>query len=260
MRACATPAARSTTPPTRAPVGSCSPRRSRPRCAVRTAAPGRPGRPAAETEKRSLCDPTRPSLQRRKVSRCQGSELRGNRRHALLRRSSAATRACARWSSRSPRRSRGALRDRHRRADRRCAPSSQGNSGRENGASAIARHCGPIGSAPSVTSIRSGATIDRDGAGNRTRDDRRDSAAGSRRPRDVRRRRGPRRDITPLLSTQAFAPLRDPSVFEKVTVDQEIGTIAWPGGVNLDRDVIYAALDLGPAKAQVKILAPSIAA
>jgi Protein of unknown function (DUF2442) len=67
-------------------------------------------------------------------------------------------------------------------------------------------------------------------------------------------------DITPLLHTQAFAPLRDPSVFEQVTVDHEIGTIAWPGGVDLDRDVIYAARDLGPAKAQVKILAPSIAA
>lgn len=67
-------------------------------------------------------------------------------------------------------------------------------------------------------------------------------------------------DITPLLNTQAFAPLRNLSVFEQVTVDQEIGTIAWPGGVDLDRDVIYAALDLGPTKAQVKILAPSIAA
>ena len=67
-------------------------------------------------------------------------------------------------------------------------------------------------------------------------------------------------DITPLLTTQAFAPLRDPAAFELVTVDQEIGTIAWPGNIDLDRDVIYAALDLGPAKASVKVLAPSIAA
>lgn len=67
-------------------------------------------------------------------------------------------------------------------------------------------------------------------------------------------------DVTPLLSTQAFAPLRDPAVFERVTVDQEIGTIAWPGNIDLDRDVIYAALDLGPAKACVKVLAPSFAA
>ena len=67
-------------------------------------------------------------------------------------------------------------------------------------------------------------------------------------------------DITPLLSTQAFAPLHDPSVFQRVTVDQEIGTIAWPGNIDLDRDVIYAALDLGPANAQVRVLVPSIAA
>jgi hypothetical protein len=35
---------------------------------------------------------------------------------------------------------------------------------------------------------------------------------------------------------------------------------AWPGGADLDPSVIYAALDLGPDKAQIKVLAPSIAA
>lgn len=67
-------------------------------------------------------------------------------------------------------------------------------------------------------------------------------------------------DTTPLLVTQAFAPLRDPSVFQQVTVDDEIGTIAWPGNIDLDRDVIYAALDLGPVNAQVRVIVPSIAA
>lgn len=67
-------------------------------------------------------------------------------------------------------------------------------------------------------------------------------------------------DITPLLDTEAFAPLRDPAVFGQVRVDDEIGTIAWPGGVDLDPSVIYAALDLGPSKARIKVLAPSIAA
>ncbi|HTB49677.1 MAG TPA: DUF2442 domain-containing protein [Solirubrobacteraceae bacterium] len=65
-------------------------------------------------------------------------------------------------------------------------------------------------------------------------------------------------DITPLLDTEVFAPLRDPKVFEQVTVDDELGTIAWPGGADLDPSVIYAALNLGPNKAQVKVLAPSI--
>lgn len=42
--------------------------------------------------------------------------------------------------------------------------------------------------------------------------------------------------------------------------DEELGTIAWPGGADLDPDVIYAALDLGPDKARITKLAPSIAA
>jgi Protein of unknown function (DUF2442) len=67
-------------------------------------------------------------------------------------------------------------------------------------------------------------------------------------------------DVTPLLETEAFSPLRDPCLFGQVTVDEEIGTIAWPGGVDLDPDVIYAAMDLGPHKARIDILAPSVAA
>jgi hypothetical protein len=66
-------------------------------------------------------------------------------------------------------------------------------------------------------------------------------------------------DITPLLGTPVFAPLRDPAKFELVHVDEELGTVAWPDGADLDPDVIYAALDLGPEKAKVKVLTPSIA-
>jgi hypothetical protein len=62
-------------------------------------------------------------------------------------------------------------------------------------------------------------------------------------------------DITPLLDTPAFAPLRDRAVFEKVKVDEDTGTITWPGDVDLDPDVIYAALDLGPDRAQIYVLA-----
>jgi hypothetical protein len=67
-------------------------------------------------------------------------------------------------------------------------------------------------------------------------------------------------DITPLLDTPAFMSLRDPAVFEQVKVDERTGTIAWPGDIDLDPDVIYAALDLGPDKARVYVLAPSVAA
>jgi len=67
-------------------------------------------------------------------------------------------------------------------------------------------------------------------------------------------------DITPLLDTEVFSPLRNPAAFGQVRVDKEIGTIAWPNGADLDPDVIYAALNLGPNKAQINVLAPSVAA
>jgi hypothetical protein len=64
-------------------------------------------------------------------------------------------------------------------------------------------------------------------------------------------------DITPLLDTPAFSPLRETAIFEQVKVDEDTGTITWPGDVDLDPDVIYAALDLGPDKAQIHVLAPA---
>ena len=63
-------------------------------------------------------------------------------------------------------------------------------------------------------------------------------------------------DITPLLATPAFAALRDPAVFERVAVDPQSDTIAWPGGVDLCPDVIYAAQDLGPQKPRIHALVP----
>lgn len=67
-------------------------------------------------------------------------------------------------------------------------------------------------------------------------------------------------DITPLLDTPAFASLRDPAVFKQVRVDELTGTIVWPGDVDLDPDVIYAAANLGPHTARIHVLVPSIAA
>jgi len=49
-------------------------------------------------------------------------------------------------------------------------------------------------------------------------------------------------------------------MFGQVRVDEEIGTIAWPNGADLDPDVIYEAINLGPNKAHIDVLAPSIAA
>jgi hypothetical protein len=67
-------------------------------------------------------------------------------------------------------------------------------------------------------------------------------------------------DITPLLDTPAFSPLREISVFDQVKVDPDTRTVTWPGDVDLDPDVIYAAMDLGPLSPRIHVLAPSIAA
>ena len=40
-------------------------------------------------------------------------------------------------------------------------------------------------------------------------------------------------------------------------MDEETGTIVWPGDVDLDPDVIYTAMDLGPHKAQIHVLEPA---
>ena len=39
-----------------------------------------------------------------------------------------------------------------------------------------------------------------------------------------------------------FAPLRVEAMFASVTVNEELGTVQWPNGADLDSDVIYASL------------------
>jgi hypothetical protein len=39
-----------------------------------------------------------------------------------------------------------------------------------------------------------------------------------------------------------FAPLSDPTVFAQVRIHPELGTVVWPGGADLDPDVLYAEL------------------
>lgn len=40
--------------------------------------------------------------------------------------------------------------------------------------------------------------------------------------------------------TGVFAPLTDESFFRQVRVDSEMGTIAWPNGVDICPDVLYS--------------------
>jgi hypothetical protein len=53
-----------------------------------------------------------------------------------------------------------------------------------------------------------------------------------------------------------IGPLRH----EQITIDEQTGTITWPGDVDLNPDVIYAALDIWPDKDRIYVLAPNIAA
>lgn len=39
-----------------------------------------------------------------------------------------------------------------------------------------------------------------------------------------------------------FESLRDPEEVAKVEVDPETGTVSWPGGADLDPDVLYAEI------------------
>ena len=54
-------------------------------------------------------------------------------------------------------------------------------------------------------------------------------------------------DIAPMLDGPVFQPLRDPTAFKEVFVDEETRSVAWPNGADLDPDVIYEAAP--PARA-----------
>jgi hypothetical protein len=46
-------------------------------------------------------------------------------------------------------------------------------------------------------------------------------------------------DIEPLVDGPVFEAVRDPNVFDKVEVDEYGESIAWPGGADLDPEVLY---------------------
>jgi hypothetical protein len=57
---------------------------------------------------------------------------------------------------------------------------------------------------------------------------------------------GDRRDVDlePLLRGPIFEAIRgDPSLFKQVTVDEELGTIIWPNGADIDPDVLHGDFD-----------------
>jgi hypothetical protein len=45
-----------------------------------------------------------------------------------------------------------------------------------------------------------------------------------------------------------FEPLRDPSYFARVELDREAGTIAWPGGLDMAPEPLYAEASRHPVR------------
>lgn len=50
-------------------------------------------------------------------------------------------------------------------------------------------------------------------------------------------------DFSGRLSGQVFEPLSDPEYFGRVRVDEELGTIIWPNGADLDPVVLHGDED-----------------
>jgi hypothetical protein len=47
-------------------------------------------------------------------------------------------------------------------------------------------------------------------------------------------------DLEPLMHGPIFEPLcNDPELFRALRVDEELGTIVWPNGADLDPNVLY---------------------
>ncbi len=46
-------------------------------------------------------------------------------------------------------------------------------------------------------------------------------------------------DLEHVLSGPMYGPLKDPAVFNAVTIDPEASTIVWPNGADFDPETLY---------------------
>ncbi|MBS4028790.1 MAG: DUF2442 domain-containing protein [Ignavibacteriales bacterium] len=46
-------------------------------------------------------------------------------------------------------------------------------------------------------------------------------------------------DFRPVLSREMYAPLRDVTFFNQVTLDKEVHTIVWPNGADFEPTLLY---------------------
>ena len=53
-------------------------------------------------------------------------------------------------------------------------------------------------------------------------------------------------DLTGELQGRVFEPLADPDFFAQVRVDDELGTVVWPNGADLDPLVLHGDFEPAP--------------
>ena len=56
-------------------------------------------------------------------------------------------------------------------------------------------------------------------------------------------------DFSSVLCGELFGPLADSDFFDRVLVDEEVGTVVWPNGADFDPAMLYNWSDCGPALA-----------
>ena len=54
-------------------------------------------------------------------------------------------------------------------------------------------------------------------------------------------------DLSDLLWGPMAEPLRNPEYFRRVRVDEELRTVVWPNGFDLDPDVLHGDYEAAPA-------------
>ena len=46
-------------------------------------------------------------------------------------------------------------------------------------------------------------------------------------------------DFQPIIAGEVYGPLRDLSLFERVRIDEEVGTLVWPNGADFDPATLH---------------------
>ncbi|MBI4591298.1 MAG: DUF2442 domain-containing protein [Candidatus Rokubacteria bacterium] len=64
-------------------------------------------------------------------------------------------------------------------------------------------------------------------------------------------------DFHPVLEGELYGPLRDPALFNAVSLDQEVHTLVWPNGADFDPETLH---DWPEYEAQMAVLAKRWAA